>query len=87
MSRFTDILQGVVHIKTDEHPPDIIPVESIPYKIDRTGENYKHIIADGEMTEADLLKACEYKAGYVLFGIAYNGKIVYEVRRGIPRLD
>ncbi len=85
MSRMSDIEKGIVRI--DDNQPFIVPVKSISYEIIRTSENFKHVLADGIMTEKDLLAACGYKAGYVLFEQPYDGKFIYEVRRGIPRLD
>jgi len=85
MSKMSDIEKGIVRI--DDNQPFIVPVKSISYEIVRTSENFKHVLADGEMTEKELLKACGYEAGYVLFGLPHDGKIIYEVRRGIPRLD
>lgn len=87
MTRISDIQQGKVELTIPDNPQDILAVQSIPYEIIRTSENFKHVLADGIMTEKDLLAACGYKAGYVLFEQPYDGKFIYEVRRGILRLD
>ncbi len=90
MSRISDIEQGVVRIiPIDPNPPDIVPVESIPCKILHIGKDFTDVATDGEMEISDLLKVCGYKAGYIMDGypVARGKKFIYEVRRGIPRLD
>ncbi len=89
MSRFLKILKGETELTIPDNPPDIIPVNSIPCEVMRVGQEFTDVVADGEMELTDLLKVCGYKAGYVMYGfpVPHKGKFIYEVRRGIPRLD
>lgn len=90
MSKFSDILQGVKRIiPIDKNPPDIVPVTSIPYEFLHISDDFTDVVTDGEMGIDDLLKVCGYKAGYIMDGypVPYGKKFIYEVWRGIERLE
>lgn len=89
MTKITDITQGIIRlIPIEANPADIIPVQSIPYEVEKH-DNFSHVYADGEMEIEELLKACGYKNGYIMggFPIHHNKKFLYEVRIGNLLLD